>query len=204
MHIAANIPQLAEYDDSAFASAAADFLKAPDGFAAPVTSSHGQPKNLPPVPGTILMVLSGFLCVSLVRDRRMWLAVFAGLFWAGQAGIQLVPQLAISFSHSNNSEQRSCTEISRLYYRENTPRLRSDLEGTQYIGLLRHLAGIPCSYGYKSISVLQDAIAFELNSINLQIKCLTGKTLPFIRFSPAFTFNNFARSPPIVNVRIMF
>jgi hypothetical protein len=193
--VATNVTLLVEYGDSTFAEVAADFLNAPAGSAALVTSPYSHSKNLPAVPGTILMVLSGFLCISLVKDRKVWLAALAGLLWAGQTGIQLVPQLALCFRYSNNSEQRPCTEISRLYYHKNSPRLRSDIEGTQYIGLLRHLAGIPRSYGCN-IPVLKAVAARELSSLNSQIKCLSGRTPPVIYFSPAFIFNNLARSPP--------
>jgi hypothetical protein len=194
---ATNFAQDVEHGNSTFA-AAADFLKAPSDAATVAASPpHSYSKNLPPVPGTVLMVLSGFLCVSLVKDRRVWLAVFAGLLWTGQAGIQFIPHLAQRFSYSSNSRQRPCTEISRLYYRENSHRLRSDLEGTRYIGLLRHLAGIPRSYGYKYTPVLQAAATFfELSGLNSQVKCLFGKTSLFIHFSPAFIFNNLARAPP--------
>ena len=48
-------------------------------------------KALPAVPATCFMVLTGFLCISFVRDRRVWLAALAALLWAGQAGVQAVP-----------------------------------------------------------------------------------------------------------------
>ena len=101
-------------------------------------------KTLPPAPGTLLMVLVGFLCVSLVKDRRIWLATLSGLLWAGQAGISLLPQLALNVSGRALSEKQSSSHyISRLYEPKHPNRLRSDIEGTRYVGLLRHLAGIP-------------------------------------------------------------
>jgi len=38
-------------------------------------------KSLSAIPGTLLMVLVGFLCVSLLKDHRVWLAVLAVLLW---------------------------------------------------------------------------------------------------------------------------
>lgn len=188
----------------------------------------GQPpyaKPLPAVPGTLYMVLTGCLCVSLVRDRRVWLAALAGLLWVGQTGIQAVPQLALRLSHRNHTEQQFTKELTYPYYLENS-RLRSDIEGTQYIGLLRHLAGIP----HRTMSFLQprlsslpkqesrklttppccrlnlskntnsflfsSVIISERYSLNSLLNCLTLRVGQFICFSPAFIFENLPRGPP--------
>ncbi len=58
-------------------AAAADFLEPP---AAPVAMpSSAYPLSLPAVPKSMLMVVLGFLCVSLVHDRKLWLAVVASI-----------------------------------------------------------------------------------------------------------------------------
>jgi hypothetical protein len=137
------VPQIAEPSDSHLARVAAEFLKPPPAFTGSPTLPVGA-KSLPAVPGALLMGLTGFLCVSLVKDRRFWLAALAGLLWLGQAGIQAVPQLAIRLSHRNHTARQLDTELNYPYYLENS-RLRSDIDGTQYIGLLHHLAGIPQS-----------------------------------------------------------
>ena len=103
-------------------------------------------KSLPPAPKTLLMVLVGFLCVSLVKDRRVWLAALAGLLWAGQAGVSILPQLAANIAGRGRSEkQSSAHQVAHLTGQKHPYRLRSDIEGTCYIGLLRHLEGIPKS-----------------------------------------------------------
>ena len=103
-------------------------------------------KSLPPAPKTLLMVLVGFLCVSLVKDRRVWLAALAGLLWAGQAGVSILPQLAANIAGRGRSEkQSSAHQVAHLPEQKHPYRLRSDIEGTCYIGLLRHLEGIPNS-----------------------------------------------------------
>ena len=119
-------------------------------FSASTPGQLPYAKPLPAVPATLFMVLTGFLCVSLVRDRKVWLAALAGLLCVGQTGIKAVPQLALRLCHRNHAEQQFPAELIYPYYLENS-RLRSDIEGTQYIGLLRHLAGIP----NKSMSFLQ-------------------------------------------------
>ena len=103
-------------------------------------------KSLPPAPKTLLMVLVGFLCVSLVKDRRVWLAALAGLIWAGQAGVSILPQLAANIAGRGRSEkQSSAHKVDHLPEQKHPYRLQSDIEGTYYIGLLRHLEGIPNS-----------------------------------------------------------
>jgi hypothetical protein len=89
------------------------------------------------------MVLTGFLCISFVRDRRVWLAALAGLLWAGQAGIHAVPQLAMYVYRRAHADKQFSALLNRSHLLENTNRLRCDIEGTRFIGLLHHLEGIP-------------------------------------------------------------
>ena len=130
--------QITEPFNSHLAAIGAEILKPPPDFA---DFSTVGAKTLPPVPAALFMTLTGFLCVSLVKDRKVWLAALAGLLWAGQAGIQVIPQLAMNISKKHI--QRKTHANTACLYREDLCRSRSDVEGTQYIGLLRHLAGIP-------------------------------------------------------------
>jgi len=219
--------QISEYTDSHLAGLAAEFLKPPAAFTGPPAPPI-HIKSLPAVPGALFMVLTGFLCVSLVKDRRVWLAALAGLLWLGQAGIQAVPQLALRLSHRNHTEQQFSAELTYPYYLENSNRLRSDIEGTQYIGLLHHLAGIPDSTMLllqRRLLLLQSRLSFvkpRLSFLRRQessqtedefgtpqsaitrfsscpiplLKCLASRAEQFIRFSPAFIFDNLARGPP--------
>jgi hypothetical protein len=198
-----------------------EFLQPPASFAVLGDTQGNYVKPLPAVPAAIFMVLSGFLCISLVRDRRFWLAALAGLLWAGQTGIQALPQLALRLSHGNHSRQQFSAELAYPYYLKNSNRLRSDIEGTQYIGLLRHLAGIPDS----PVSSLQSRLSFlrnssratsrEQESRNLEnvpqfaiaqfssclfsaTNCLAPRAEQCVCFSPAFIFANFPRGPPIL------
>ncbi len=198
-----------------------EFLKPPASFAGLGSTQVNLVKPLPAVPAAIFMVLSGFLCVSFVKDRRVWLAALAALLWAGQAGIQAVPQLAFRLSHRNHNQRQLDTELAYTYYLENSNRLRSDIEGTQYIGLLHHLAGIPDSAmpflqkqesrkvttqlcyrlnPSKNTNSFQPQFAFLLEqySLNSLFNCLAARDKQFISFSPAFIFENLARGPPIL------
>lgn len=189
--------------DAKLANLGRELLQPPASFAG-LSDTQGNPvKPLPAVPAAIFMVLSGFLCISLVRDRRVWLAALAGLLWAGQAGIQTIPQLALRFSHGNHSKQQLCAELTYPHYLENSNRLRSDIEGTQYIGLLRHLAGIPDTksrYLHKATHIYtsQPAIILAQTGLNPLLACLVSRTEQLISFSPAFIFANLPRGPPIL------
>lgn len=143
-HLAAQTSQVAESCNS-YLGIATEFLKPPVGF----TNSMGSPsihtKALPAVPGAVFMVLIGFICVSLVKDRKAWLAIMAGLLWAGQAGFAAMPQLACHLCSKKQIEQQSAPNITYVCENERCYRLRSDIEDTRYISLLCHLAGIPDS-----------------------------------------------------------
>lgn len=197
--------QIGELSDFHLARAAAEFLKPPPTFTGSPATPVGA-KSLPAVPGALLMGLTGFLCVSLVKDRRLWLAALTGLLSVGQTGIQAVPQLAIHFSHRSHIEQRFDAELTYSYKLENS-RLRSDVEGTQYIGLLHHLAGIPPAGTISLLSQVSGqtgdefkAPQFAIISLSTHIisatNCLAEKVEQIIYFSPAFIFDNLARGPP--------
>ena len=129
--------------NSHLAAVSKEFHKLPVRFGQLSAKAIGV-KSLPPAPGTFLMVLVGFLCVSLVKDRRVWLAALAGLLWAGQAGLSLLPQLASNVDRRGRSVKHSSScSVDCLCETKHPFRLRSHIEGTSYIGLLHHLAGIP-------------------------------------------------------------
>lgn len=153
---------------------------------------------LPAVPATVLMLLTGFLCVSLYRDRKVWLTALAGLLWISQAGIQTFPQLVHHFSHKYHTKQQICAELIHSHYIGNSHRLRSDVEGTRYVGLLRHLSGIPDNKNTANLHTFQPAVIFN-NSLTLQFHCPASKAEQFVCFSPAFIFAHLARGPPLLS-----
>jgi hypothetical protein len=202
--VVSDVTYTTESSNSHLAGAVADLLKPPAAF----TGSPDTPitaKALPAVPGALLMGLTGFLCVSLVKDRRFWLAALTGLLWVGQVGIQSVPQLAMHFSHRNHSHRQISADLTYPYYLESS-RLRSDVDGTQYIGLLHHLAGIPdgtmsllsqnSSQNEDEFRAPQFAIMGLSSHIITVTNCLAAKVEQSFYFSPAFIFDNLARGPP--------
>lgn len=189
---------------SHLAHIAIEFHKPPVSFVgsqSPIDSI----KPLPAVPETILMVSMGFLCVSLVKDRKFWLAALTGLIWAGKTGFTILPQLALQIAGKSQRIRYSVSfNRAHLCDSKHYRRLRSDIEGTFYIGLLRHLAGIP----YRAVLFLfhiwirnSNQLHFKKTGfsscLNQAINCLvTRARLPFY-CSIAFTIANLARGPPI-------
>jgi hypothetical protein len=189
--------------DISLANTATEFLKPPPGFVQlPDNLSPGF-MILPAVPAAIFMVLCGFFCVVFVKDRRVWLVALAGLFWAAQMGINAIPKLVLRLAERNSSHSR-LTQLSPLLYIRNFSELPAyNNEDTRYIGLLRHLAGIPAlgfkfqvlNFEYNKAQKLLDAI-IPLQASNLLLRCLVKKTEQFTYFTPAFIFDNLARGPP--------
>ena len=206
--------------DKRIAELANDFLQPPASFD---SGRDGQSNNsgassagnifLPTVPPALFMVLTGFFCISLVRDRRAWIAVVAGLLWLGQAGFNALPELTSRLSRKTHNcspvepELLSAYPLSGAYFPE------SFNEQIRYTGLLHHLEGIPRRTGNltkfdKCFSLWsphalrcnftsQHAIIASLSLLNTDHVCLVRPTGQYYRFTPAFTFNLIPRGPPI-------
>jgi hypothetical protein len=193
--------------DTKFANLGREFLQPPN-FTGMGDTQSNYVKPLPAVPAAIFMVLSGFLCVSLVRDRRAWLAALTGLLWVGQTGVQVLPQLALRLSSKNHSQQQFSADLAYSHYLENSHRLRSDIEGTQYIGLLRYLEGIPATLRNSNKKTPNAELRTQnkvpqfaaygvypyLISANI---CLARRAEQSVYFNPAFIFAQLPRGPPI-------
>jgi hypothetical protein len=219
-----HLPEASEFSESSnshLAAIGAEILKPPADFTS--AQSSNAARTLPPVPATLFMTLTGFLCVSFVKDRRIWLTALAGLLWAGQAGIQVLPQLAVDISKKYT--RQSPTNIIYQNRIEDYNRLRSNIEGNQYIGLLHHLAGIPdssmqllhisfvslrteksninavhkkayCARPRSNIETPQFAIVGSSSLVNPAVICPTSRVEQNIYFSPAFIFQQLPRGPP--------
>ena len=185
--------QLAESSDSSFAAAAAEFLEAPEVSTDRSESASVRVRTLPAIPGAVLMVLTGFVCVSLVRDRRVWLAALAGLIWAGQAGIQTIDRFAYRATHKSHHWRWFDARLAYTDEFGHPCRLRSDIEGTQYIGLLHHLAGIPDSTFLLPASVPSSRMALASLPARRSSFSLPANRLTSIQTATAFT-----ASPPAI------
>lgn len=159
------------------------------------TTSYGN-HYLPAVPPALMMVLTGFICISFIRDRRTWLAVLAGLLWAGQTGINALPELTSRISRKVHAGQLfDATLVAPYPLGDCFPANYSDQ--TRYTGLLRHLAGIP-----RNTSAFTNFILPWHPALHLLFNCLASGTRQFICFTPAFIFNLMPRGPPISPLKL--
>lgn len=204
--------QQSKYIDTGLMAAAKEFLSPPASFGQLSDRLPTGITTLPAIPATIFMVLCGFLCVFFVKDRRICLAGLAGLLWAGQMGINVVPKLVLRMVGRNVSH-RQPSQLSSTLYLKNSFEFLSNNKETRYIGLLRHLAGFPTDKDafkvlytkvlYRKIVPNCDTTPNWIEGIipsqtpSLQLKCLVKRTEQIIFFSPAFIFDNLARGPPV-------
>ena len=203
--------QVTELCDSHLAAIAAEFQKPPVSYANLPSADVGA-ESLPAVPGALLMVLTGFLCVSLVKDYRFWVAALAGLLWVSQSGIQALPQLATHLVSKKHIQRKSPAVCLRQF--ENTGRLRSDFEGTRYIGLLHHLAGIPyrkdvsqlrfwserspaSSRKEDTLRVRQFAVLISSLYLTQSVDCSSSRNGQRFCFSQKPIFAQLPRGPPV-------
>jgi len=169
---------------------------------------------LPTLPPAVGMVLIGFMCVSLVRDRKTWVAVLAGLLWVGQTGIWALPQLSLRISRKVNNSQPIEPALADLYSLRDGFNPANYSEQKRYTGLLHYLEGIPQGTGDftnnrtislrhfsnaagngQCVSQYADTIS-QLVSSEL-LNCLVSGTRQFTCFTPAFIFNLIPRGPPM-------
>ena len=205
----------------------AEELFKPPGAGVYGSLGGGRVTTLPGVPAAILLTLSGFIWISLVKDRKIWLAGVTALLWLGQAGLLAIPELAwhiaskkqIRHQHAGHTGLPN-KALGRRY------RPRCDIEGTRYIGLLRYLAGIPAKISPTSSAGSLDKLSakahpaaavrtsgrgrflrlwfagFAIVSLADAVFRPAGSLVRTIRhfvcFLPAFALPNLARGPPVL------
>jgi len=153
--------QTSELYNSHLAIIAGELLKPPAAADLPALSTSA--KSLPPLPAAFFLSLSGFLCVSFVKDRKVWMAALAGLLWLSHTGLTTLPKFA-SHIISKKQVQQSTANLTYVSQLDGSFRPRSELQGSEYIGLLRHLAGIP------------DTTMPPLSSLSLRVRHYVWRT----------------------------
>ncbi len=171
------------------------FLRPPEsGTDSPLLDSNSR-KTLPAAPASILMLLTGFLCVSFYRDRRVWLAALMAPLLLSQASIHALPRLAHCFGPDHHSSQKIHGALAHSAHRSH--RLRCDMEGSRHAGLLHYLAGIPDVKSVVNSYIFQSAVILKQDILPPLSDCPAPIAEQFRCFSPAFIFQNLARGPPL-------
>jgi len=134
-------------------------------------------RTLPPIPRPFFMVLTGFICISLVRDRRAWLACLASLMWLGQVGLSSLPQFT-DHLRSKKSFQTSFTQnFVDMWRLEKRPIMSRD-------------------FIHRKIHISQTAIISEFYHQELSINYLAPGARKYFCLSPELILAQLARGPP--------
>jgi hypothetical protein len=155
---------------------------------------------LPATPASGLLTLVGFICISLIRlirDRRIWLAGFAGLSLVGQTGKQAV----VSSSRNDDSQARG--NLFRSYPKGLT------LPDTAGVFAFSQ-KDIPCvnfthtAFRTAAGSDYHCSYSAVLNLVLRPVSsalCLVSGTRQSDCFQPALIFCRMPRGPPISQMR---
>jgi len=152
---------------------------------------------LPATPASGLLTLVGFMCISLIRDRRIWLAGFAGLSLVGQTGTQAV------VSSSRNDDSQGMVNLFRSYPKGLTlPNTAGVFAFSQKniprVSFTHKVFGAApgSDYHWSYSAVLNSVLRPDSNAL-----CLVSGTRQFVCFSPALIFCRRPRGPPISQMR---
>jgi hypothetical protein len=143
-------------------------------FAMPGNSRTDTVRYSPAMPTAVLMVLIGFLCISLVRDRGVWLTALSAILWISWAGIRSLPQLASHFSPKPHADKYFAPRAAEFYLLKNIDRTQREDHHRQF----------------KLLTTK------SLFATILLTCCLVPITRCIIYFKPAFIFKNLSRGPP--------
>ncbi len=87
----------------------ADKFNKPNVKYAQTNDGYIKAKVFSKVVCSFLLVLTGFICISVVKDGRIWLETIYGLIWAGQIGSNIfhkyviIKKFSTYFIHIKNS-----------------------------------------------------------------------------------------------------
>jgi hypothetical protein len=111
-------------------------------------------RELPAIPGAILMVFSGFLCVSVVRDRRAWIMALRAILNLAQAGVRIIPQMTVHTA-APGCHKNIPTEIHLVLHSGERVLPAGDPSSISYVGLLHRLATVPDSIIKKVVTCIE-------------------------------------------------
>jgi hypothetical protein len=122
---------------------------------------------------TVFIVLTGFLCVSLVIDRRLWLVTLTAPLRAGQSGFHSIPQLA--------GIPAGKTTFPSYISMHDKIRQKHNIQNAI------HITNAVLKFSIKHFSSLHKPALI----------CMALSSEQNNSFSPAFIFVRLARGPPI-------
>ena len=176
-------------------------------FSASVGCRRDYIESLPPMPGGISMVVMGFLCISLVRNNKVWLAGLASLLWAGQVGIGTIPRLALRFYHRASASAGQCCQGESAAWEG------GDIKNAAYASVTNCSVGMPDGKGISWRSSRYERGARRIWLVNrfktpqfaivrfwpcliAATRCLHLIAEQLVFFTPIFVWRDLCRGPP--------
>ena len=222
-----NSGDFTELSNSTLAEIGREIFKPSPDYAGFNSTTKSRVNSLPAVPAAVLIGIIGFLCVSLVRDRKVWVSAFVGIIVLSQTGVKTLPKLTARLAQGRFAGMNSGADVTiNPIHIDNYFNWLSDLPDRHYIGLLHRLAGSPDNDStfadiFKREQKISDKLNGKLSDAFLScarrdiispqpaiipsqcgLNPLTGnlakRIISFVYFSPAFIFVNLARGPPIL------
>ena len=170
----------------------------PSGLQASTTNI----KSLPSIPDALLMALGGFLCVSIIKDRKFWIAFLTSLLWLGQSGFTILPYLVSHFAHQKPIEQKQKPNTTCICKYGGTTHTRNDVKDTKYIGLLHQLASI--TKFKNTLTDIHSTITYKNNYYqNLHTKAFEYLQIKITHISQQLNANKQSRINPLPNCLVL-
>ncbi len=138
VQFSSNLFKSLEFSDLRLIEIGKELSEPPVAITNSTKSSQFGVKPLPAVPATFFMVLAGFLCVSIIKDRKIWLKVVFGALYFGAVGVNVVPKLLADTV--NIKIKQASSDKGTVRKLRNFVRPMYDAQGTRYIGLLHRMA----------------------------------------------------------------
>ena len=205
--ISQSSPEIVSLTGNGLVTIAKEYLQPPkidtDNKSCNISAAY---KLLPGLPATVLLGVFGFLCVTAVRDHKHWAAALAVAVCIGQMGIAALPNILARSQFRRIIKNSTCLICVPAGVRENSLRVRSKIEGSDYASLLRYLSSIPSKQNLNDhhLVKLQSAIVAVNDILPAYIKNAVINHRQAEVFSPAFIFSILSRGPPAVSQKDNF
>jgi hypothetical protein len=152
---------------------------------------------LPATPASGLITLVGFICVSFIRDRRIWLAGFAGLL----PSVEKANYAAVSPA-SDSKIQSEINTIAGYAKREisanNAGIFNISRNNNSCVNVVNRKYR---SAAYDKLNTSYSAVLNKVLCPDSNGLCLVSGTRQFVCFEPALIFCRIPRGPPISQMR---
>ena len=159
-------------------------------------------KSFPPVPAAMIMVLTGFLCITFVKDRKFWLGCIFLIFWlfgyicSLPANSSLLGQFQNSVRQSAKIKRHPVFGLSGKSNPGGFFRLTRGFIKTQPVLKAINRRILPAGQNESKKEDVSKLFAINTTACNVRIKGYFLSCDSPVCFSAGFAFSNLSRGPP--------